>query len=778
MLIGGSLAMLLLAGVGGMLVDYGWREAQETEIRYALKAGVSASAHLLRGDIEASEEDIKERVAGVMRGLLAESQVSADNISIEHDPESGRTTVREGGSHLFRSLWRGGGGLIEEISESVTVEFDASQYEFALALDVSRSMGNRPVGWTGTKLDALKDAIMAIARTVEEASRTNPGTAALSLVPFSNAVNVADTSGPNRTPAKERYVRMLTGADYHTEAAREGSGHWVDTFHHYGTGADMGPLASRDLPDFLAASDWNLRRAETADISAQAPGARTWNTRGEDFWNGCVMARWGAYWHPEVRPALWNPQDSDNWPAAETVAGWEPGSQGVRRLPLHLSDAPPDADNPNTRFTAYSWPDARIAGTADHQLAEVMRAALRASHMPPDLYGTGENHWNIVGDGGDLLCPQAPIVPLTDDPEALAAATHYEPVGTQSATVWGQTFLHLGIVWGLRTLSPLWRDVWSVRSAGTGDILPRIPCSDEGSFEGCSALSRKAIVIVSDGDNYFGPPARGRSSGSYGPNTVASFNPYFVYGRCGVIFGSDVAFQQVMSVDNPENFAAHFDIDASGVFTPAGIAAVAEGFRRTHPIWRHFDPDIYGDLVNARVEGWGIALAGISPWDLFRGGAANDILSDQAFGLGGRPTGNGHFCRPQTPFSAYGKAGDLVRTGDGPIRNAAPFSVSDWVPALPTDDLQVPIEERLDEWFLEACAIAGQRGVEIHAIYLGGDSRPADRRAIALMEACVDRGHEGNPNVEETHVAPTAERLQSAIESAMDIRRILRFVED
>ena len=98
--------------------------------------------------------------------------------------------------------------------------------------------------------------------------------------------------------------------------ARDTVGHWVDSFHSYGTGDDMGPLVSRDLPDFLAPADWNLRRSESEDVSGQVPSPGTWNVEGGDFWNGCVMARWGAYWDPAARPVFWDSGDPDNWPAS------------------------------------------------------------------------------------------------------------------------------------------------------------------------------------------------------------------------------------------------------------------------------------------------------------------------------------------------------------------------------------------------------------------------------------------------------------------------------
>ena len=800
MFIGGSLAMLAMASLGGMMSNYGWREAQEEEIEAALRAGVAASAHFMRGDLVAAENLIKERVADFMRGLLGDVTISKDDIVVDHDFSTNRTTIRiaGGATYAFKNLWQAGrtAGAESIAGEQVIVEFDASQFEFALALDVSTSMARRPTGWSVTRLDALKDAIGTISQTVDAVSRTNPGIATVSLVPFSNVVNVADTSGTLQTDAKERYVRMLTGADYDAQTSRDTDGHWVDTFHSYGTGDDMGPLASRSLPDFLSATDWNLHQPGTEDVTDQVPTLGTWNFEGKDFWNGCVMARWGAYWDPDARSVIWFPTDAGNWPATKTVAGWEPGSTSIHDLPLHLSDALPDQSDPNTRFTAYSWPDARIHGFADGYFNAVLHKTLDSSFNPADYepyLPASENHWHLRTQdrGGSLYCPQAFIVPLTDNLTTLQTANSFDVVELHSATGWGQTYLHLGIVWGLRTLSPLWRDVWKTRSV-SGDDLPRTPCLEGGTTQGCSQSVEKAIVIVSDGANYFGAPGRGRSFGFFNPANAVTSNPDFsAGGECEFFFGTYFdEFLAAMSAEDATTFAANFDVDANGVLTSAGMSAVLDGFQAAHPTVSALDAAIPADrlIIDARRLLWQAALADMTPWQLFRGyddnsstktTDATDVLVKpaNAFGFEGRPAQNGHYCRPMTPFSAYGRADELVRVGDGPpVSDVAPFSVPTWLWSSPTADLQNPIVDRLDDWFREACDIAGQRGVRIHAIYIGGDTRPWEQSAIALLEDCVDRGYGGNPVVDEVHAAPTAQELKDAIEGIIDIRRTLRFV--
>ena len=155
------------------------------------------------------------------------------------------------------------------------------------------------------------------------------------------------------------------------------------------------------------------------------------------------------------------------------------------------------------------------------------------------------------------------------------------------------------------------------------------------------------------------------------------------------------------------------------------------------------------------------------------------MLVDPAngFEVRGRPVQNGHYCRPHTSFSAYGRTDELVNVGDGPpVEDVAPLTDPAWSISSPESDLRPPILARLDGWFREACDIAGQRGVRIHAIYIGGDTRPSEKAAIALLEECVDRGYGGNPLQDEVQAAPTARELKQAIEDIIDIRRTLRFI--
>ncbi|MDE0350175.1 MAG: hypothetical protein OXM56_10785, partial [Gammaproteobacteria bacterium] len=367
MLVGGGLVIGLLATVGSLMANYAWREAQLAEIDGAMRATASASASLLGG----APVDVARRFEDVVTALVDGLEI--DSVTVSYDQATGVTEVAVAGRVSHEGIFGQAGG-VSSLDRTIRIRFEADRYEVAMALDLSASM-QRSFGNVGNQLDGLKAAMGSVATIMREASAATPGSMMVSIVPFASTVNVADTGGSGRTAAKERYVRMLAGsaattADLLAQARRQKStargGHWVDTFHHYGVGQDMGPLLRQFLPqDLLDGRDWNLRRRNVdVNVTVQVPSLGTWTVDDIDFWNGCVMARWGAYWNEDARGPGWRQVDAGNWPARATAPAWSPGGNALPALPLHLSDVPPSAAEPNTLFTAYSWPDARIGGTA------------------------------------------------------------------------------------------------------------------------------------------------------------------------------------------------------------------------------------------------------------------------------------------------------------------------------------------------------------------------------------------------------------------------------
>ena len=831
MLIACTSSLAVLALVGSMMTNYAWRELQWEEFRTALRAAISSAGPLLAGAGDpAIDAQIRRRVAEFAQGATPGLGMDETDVTVTHDTGTGVTTINVEGTIAFRDIWNlegaegGSHAGADDIDDSVRVRLEAERYEVAVALDISDSMGSRMSTRDGgtpvTRLDSLKTAMEQVAEVMETTSTSTPGSLLVSVVPFTSAVSVADTGAAGRTPAKERYLRMLAGAPGAGEtitdtlraakdAVDDGAGQWVDTFQHYGVGNDLGPLRTLGLPEnLLNGSDWNLRRTDVElDVSAQVPSLDKWVVDDEDFWNGCVMARWGAYWDSGARPVGWSAGDAGNWPAAKSVERWSPGSVSLPdSTPLHLSDAPPDAGDPHTLFTAYSWPDARIGGQADHRLQTVMARLLdqgsRGLHVAPDGYrnnrlqdnpSQADNDWSVSGGrGGATLCPASSITPLTDDFTALRqAVTNLAVEGLFRPDRWtgvAGTYLNLGIVWGLRTVSPLWQRVWQVQDI-QGVDRPGVPCAPGEAEGACNPLLYKSILIISDGASGPGEQLRSRLAESQ-----SSGNPRWGDSRrCNRSILASRYLQRYHSAaqeGSEADFDSHFSSYLSnGRFGGANMDAVLDAFRLL---------DRWPSDTPARRNLRKAVLENLSPSQLFRGQDAGvtDALMDETneFGFDNRPVQAGHLCRPSSMFGPYGRTDDRVLVGDSsavppaplaPVADVAPFNVAGLAPAIAGDgtpgsgsygfgNLFTTMAGRLDDWFVEACRIAGVRRVRVNAIFIGDAVSGASQ--IATLERCVDAAG-GASGRQDVFVTPDADAIENAFTTLFTVRRNLRFLE-
>ena len=833
MLVSGGLTIGLLSSVGAVMSDYAWREAQWEELRAAVRAAVSAAGPLLGLAGGAGDAAIEERVGQFVESLLP--RLDLDEVSVDFDASTRVTTVTVDGTYAFTRLWRAGPDSDEEISESVDVAFDTARYEVAVALDLSgsmlRDMPGETVGTRIVKLDALKGAMGQVTTVMRDASRTTPGSMMVAVVPFASAVNAADTgtAGPvaerGRTPGKERYVRMLAGADGTLEEAlaraRRADGQWVDTFHHYGVGANSGALRRQRLPtDLLEGRDWNLRRTNVSiDVSDAVPELGSWIVDDEDIWNGCLMARWGAYWDPDARPPGWSPDSihpslptrratlrwrgagtTPWWPAAQAVAGWSPGGTALEATtPLHLSDAPPNSGDPHTLFTAYSWPDSRVGGGADHRLQTIMATLLEGGvgRLRINRWGTlladydlqGDNDWSVPGSrGGAAMCPEDPILPLTSDLAVFGNAV----ADLETVEVWtpcpgcsgmGATYLHLGIVWGLRALSPLWQNVWGLDDV-QGEARPAVPCAAGEPVERCTPDLHKSILLVTDGSNQPGTPTRSTLG-----HPVAGSNPPWedslVCERGAERYLR--AYHAAAVLDDETAFNARFSAYMDGnAFGGSGLEDVLDAFHGIGDRWATDTP--------ARRTTRATVLESVSPWGLFRGMQADvvDQLMDEdnAFGFDRRPTQIGHLCRSSIPFGPYGRVNEHVYVGDDalppggpfpPMADVAPFNVLGMRDALTNVpgagsvwNYRSALAGRLDHWFYDACAVAARRGVRVNVIFIG-DARE-NRATVRKLESCVDRTGAGSRGEDDVFATLDAAALNRAFHEIFVMRRNLRFL--
>ena len=813
MLVGGLVLLALMAGVGSAMSNYAWQEAQWEELRAASRAAVAAAGPLLE-DTVGLEAEIKQRVASFTAGLLPGTTVTVGDVNVTHDAATEITTVEVGGTYVISGIW-GFGDDDARVQHAVPVVLESDRYETAVALDISGSM-DLDLDIPGvTKMDALRTAMDVVVTTLQDRTSRVPGSLMVSIVPFTTAVNVADTCNaatpggpcrPARSADKERYVRMLAGvrdtmadtlADARSAKAAAEGGHWVDAYHHYGIGAGLGPLRRLFLPDDLLDDiNWNLRRTNVAiDVSTQIPAMGNWIVNDRDFWNGCVMARWGAYWDPDARPTAWNGAAA-SWPATKAVAAWGSGAALPATTPLHLADAPPVASDPHTLFTAYSWPDARISGDADHLLQGTMMEMLN----PNGPAGTstvvavttaGDNDWSGTGQRGHTLCPDTTIHPLTDDLTTLhdaiaglqTAPLHSYRTSRHRTRTNGGTYLSLGIVWGLRTLSPLWAGVW-----GVSDSQGRNRPEADGV--------QKSILLVTDGTNFAGTLVKTRTPiRAYGQAMWES-DLYCMGHWAGV---QHPAYQIAADRQTPALFNTAFEppvapddyVDADGRLNADGREAFADAYLRMQSDTGNASRKSQLMATLATADGGSLPA---TPWQLFRGrdeGVVDALVATgTGFDMTGRPVQIDNRCRFNSLFGSYGRADDLVYMGDVGIDAltppvpvaAAPLEVASIPPAIrlrrTTSLLRWELErQRLDDWFLEACRIAGARDVRVDAIYIGrGGSGLTTRTSINVLEQCVDAAG-GTPGHQDVYVTPTAATLADAFAQLFTVRRNLRFVD-
>ena len=676
MLVTGAFVIATMCAGGAGLLNMAWHEAHLEEIRAAMRAAIaSAGASLLAkaGDGGAVDAAIAERVAAFVE---AATQADVESVTVSYD--AGKIDIGMVAQSNVDDLW-GFGGLFfgGSFDESAVVSLTTTRHEFAVALDVSQSMTLR-LG-TGTRMDALKAAMRTVATNLADAQRDSPAGMLVSVVPFGSAVKLADTSAVGETEEKARYLRMM-GGRLHAK--------WVDIYHHYGVGA-------------------------THEIAV--PAGWTWDT---NVWSGCFMARWGAYWNTLARPT---PLE---WPAA------------LNDEPLHLSDAAPDVANANTLFTPYSWPDAGPAGNIDVLLQLAMAGLLAGEDEAVSSDWYGDNDWSLSDGGGDELCHDSEVLPLTDDVARLrevVADLSPEEAGPGMRSL---TYTHLGVVWGLRMLSAGWQDIWkSVDFRGVKRPLP--PASDV----------RKTVLVVSDGRNYPGAVTRGFFL-PVGTRDGRVRNPnWWTSPACRWPVGAELknaGYERVAMLDD-EDFNDEF------------VAAE----------WRQGLATALGkpDLASR--------LGSFEPVDAFRG--ANAAFADTLVDVSlPRPTQvRRHLCDYTSVFGPYGRVGDPLYIGGEPQFGHSPWPALDELPGPYTGDgtiVEDLLTARLYEWWDGACAIAAAREVEVHTVFIGNHDWRSAAHIDSLRRCSQATGGE-------MLVTPDAATLNDALGRLVRLRRELRFVE-
>ena len=751
MFITGTFALVVMTVAGTLMVHYAWREAELAEIRLAARAAVAAAGMGLMDLDPDAVEAHKERIAAFVSGLVAGLFTEAGDIDITYD---GTTTGVVIGGLLDAD------GDPEPVEAVVNVRLGTDVHEVALALDISGSMGQKMSDGV-RKIDALRDAVLAVEAIMDEKAMDTPGALMISVVPFAYGVNVADTCDADpvtgqcrgwRTPGKERYLRLLEGtipgeavadviARGRARRDNEAGGHWVDMYFQYGAGLDMGVLRHQYLPDgVLDGLDWDLRRENVPlDVSTLVPPLGVWEVNDEDFWNGCVMARWGAFWHDSVRPPGWDPADPGYFPVAAKVDAWYHGGPGLPPdTPLHLGDAPPDPNDPHSLFTAFSYPDARIAGTADHTLesaAWALTNSLDASQYdeydktyPARNPAMLDNHWGKRGLRGRVTCPDMAIIPLTDDLTVVrdaAARLDVFPTWSSLPTYTGERHVRRHHGAPRRGLGPAHAVAAVARRVG------RPGRADERPPGGTLRVGGRESRLHPGADQDH--PARHRRRSGYGQHrdveaaqqTVLGHRrrsggmalPYLRWtrGERHSTRQADNVYWDTLYVDGGtyNNYfePPHTDVDLSqnsysgGVLVHSGFNQVALERIAESLIFSSRErtsnrlPDTPAQLDATTAALHTLARCGPvrcrypNPTTFFRRLDPRYVDGLMAvagdLGLDGRPTQPFHFCRPQSHFTTYGRLADVVYVGEpanpnklpyDPVEGAAPFDISHLLP--------------------------------------------------------------------------------------------------
>lgn len=233
--------------------------------------------------------------------------------------------------------------------------------------------------------------------------------------------------------------------------------------------------------------------------------------------------------------------NTTNMPTGWAQANWNGCVEARTTASNDLNDSAPTT--PATRFRPYFYPStfqqvgtvaagnctsgnayAAVNGTAWCR-GENDWGATAAQLATNPVYNFNRNYSTLAADlaGPNMWCARSPVAPLTASRSAVVAS-----VNAITATGFsGGTMIPTGLAGGWYMLSPNWQNVWPDPNPSGGPVLP---------LAYNTRNMRKAMVILSDGDNNWAVTNSWRSGSSTVRSPVVGNNGgndlnYSAYGR-------------------------------------------------------------------------------------------------------------------------------------------------------------------------------------------------------------------------------------------------------
>ncbi len=548
-----AISLVPIVAVVGAAVDYSRASTASAQLKASVDSAALAAAQKIGASYSHGDRVTTARAA-MYANLASSSMIGPFTMNLTDVTLNGSQGINIAASaQVDTSFMRiFGFNHIAVNASADALASIASNAEIALVLDTTGSMVN--------DMPAMKTAARNFANAVFAASSS--GNVKMSVVPYVAAVNV----GPNINPAmldanveswthglsfRNRDIGYMNGCNpYPNGNPGGGSSGGGDPPPDPGSPGGRDRTGALDRPVFdplgkardFAQQVFGVTSAK-ADVTANtiAPVATTPYTPGAPYVTDGSVAQLPAGFAAYYYCWLMNPDRVSHLDLFRRIPGarWK-GCVEARPEPFDVTDAPPTAADPVTRFVPYFAPDETAVDTGsgvfpyNNDYMADYHGAWAANYGAPPGWAAGGEYYNTVNilkyDGSNAATLQEAGNAVTKGPNAycpdemLPLTSNHGAVVSRidSLSYWpgGGTISSEGLMWGWRSISPN-----APFALGAPYGTPN---------------TKKYIVLMSDGLNSLVANRPGNSTmllsdytaysylthGRMGPNTFAGASAY------------------------------------------------------------------------------------------------------------------------------------------------------------------------------------------------------------------------------------------------------------